>query len=81
MNDYDSSDSAVSIHSIVSDNEDFNSDNEAPNDKFGQIDKIIKNHVTKMILVVKWIFKSINKPGEGLNKPSKSDFIISKKNY
>ncbi len=46
------SDSAVSIHSIVTDNENFNSDNEAPEDKIGQIDKIIKNHVTKKILQV-----------------------------
>jgi hypothetical protein len=47
------SDSVVSIHSIVTDNENFDSDNEAPEDKVGQVDKIIKNHVTKQILVVK----------------------------
>ncbi len=62
------SDSAVSIHSIVTDNEDINSDNEAPQDKPGQVEKIIKNHVIKEIL----------SPGSGLKKPSKHDFITSK---
>jgi hypothetical protein len=48
----ESSDSHVSLHSIVSDKEDFNSDNEAPEDEAGQEDKIIKNHVIKKILIV-----------------------------
>ena len=47
-------DDNVSIHSIVSDVEDFESDNEAPEDKPGQIDKIIKNHVVKIIISVKY---------------------------
>jgi|LauGreDrversion4_2_1035121.scaffolds.fasta_scaffold1242608_2 hypothetical protein len=51
----ESSDSNVSIHSIVTDREDFNSDNEAPEDEPGQEDKIIKNHVVKKILTVKII--------------------------
>ncbi len=56
MNDLnESSDSNVSIHSIVTDKEDFNSDNEAPEDQTGQIDKIIKNHVVKKILIVYFI--------------------------
>ena len=49
---YESSDSNVSIHSIVTDKEDFNSDNEAPEDQPGQIDKIRKNHVVKKIIQV-----------------------------
>ena len=48
-----SSDSNVSIHSIVTDKEDFDSDNEAPEDKVGQIDKVFKNHITKQILIVR----------------------------
>lgn len=55
MDDDSFSDSAVSIHSIVTDKEDFDSDNEAPEDQVGQIDKIIKNHVTKQIIVVSQI--------------------------
>jgi hypothetical protein len=57
---YDSSDSEVSIHSIVTDNgnvrglylENIDSDNEAPEDKTGQSEKIIKNHVVKTIVKV-----------------------------
>ena len=45
---------------------DFDSDNEAPEDKLGQKDKIIKNHVIKEII----------KPGKGLSKPSRFDFLI-----
>lgn len=49
-----------SIHSIVTDRgediyiypDDFNSDNEAPEDKPGQVDKIVKNHVIKKIIKV-----------------------------
>lgn len=51
----ESSDSNVSIHSIVTDKEDFNSDNEAPEDLPGQEDKIIKNHVVKKIIIVFFI--------------------------
>jgi hypothetical protein len=47
------SDSNVSIHSIVTDKDDFDSDNEAPEDKPGQVDKIIKNHVVKQIIKVR----------------------------
>lgn len=50
------SDSNVSIHSIVTDKDDFDSDNEAPEDKAGQVDKIIKNHVVKQIINVKKLF-------------------------
>ena len=49
----DVDDDNISIHSIVSDIQDFDSDNEAPEDKEGQIDKIIKNQVVKKILKVK----------------------------
>ena len=35
----------VSIHSIVSDQVEFDSDNESPQDQVGQVDKIIMNHV------------------------------------
>ena len=56
----DSEDSVVSIHSIVTDNrkiyyellENFDSDNEAPEDKIGDVQKIVKNHVLKEILIV-----------------------------
>jgi len=43
----------------------FESDNEAPEDKRAQVDKIIKNHVVKEII----------SPGRGLSKPSKFDYI------
>lgn len=63
------SDKAVSVHSIVTDNEeDLNSGNEAPEDLHYQEVKIIKNYVIKRIL----------KPGKGLEKPSKTDFVESK---
>ena len=55
----DSDDSVVSLHSIVTENrkkslnkENFESDNEAPEDKLGDVQKIIKNHVLKEILKV-----------------------------
>ena len=55
----------VSIHSIVSDQASFDSDIEAPQDSVGQQDKIILNHVVKTIV----------KPGIGVDKPSKHDYI------
>jgi hypothetical protein len=61
----------VSIHSIVTENANFESDNEAPEDQIGQIDKIIKNHVVKEIIT----------PGSGLDKPSKNDFVVSKRSF
>ncbi len=69
MENDSSSDSNVSIHSIVTDKEDFDSDNEAPEDKPSQVDKIIQNHVTKQIII----------PGQGLIKPSKFDYVVCKK--
>ena len=58
----------VSINSIVSDQPEFDSDTEIPQDKEGQEDKIILNHVVKRIVV----------PGIGLDKPSKHDFLCIK---
>ena len=55
----------VSIHSIVSDQVEFDSDNESPQDQVGQVDKIIMNHVIKYIL----------EPGYGVDKPSKFDYV------
>ena len=55
----------VSIHSIVSDQVEFDSDNESPQDQVGQVDKIIMNHVIKYIL----------DPGHGVDKPSKFDYV------
>ena len=55
----------VSIHSIVSDQVEFDSDNESPSDQVGQVDKIIMNHVIKTII----------DPGRGVDKPSKFDFV------
>ena len=66
-NEIDNSDN-ISIHSIVTDQEDFDSDNEAPSDQTNQIDKIILNHVVKKIQI----------PGNGVEKPSKYDFITIK---
>ena len=62
MNDSD----CVSLHSIVTDVEmDFNSGNEAPEDFYYQETKIKKNYVVKRIL----------KPGLGVEKPSKHDYL------
>ena len=66
-NEIDNSDN-ISIHSIVTDQEEFDSDNEAPSDQTNQIDKIILNHVVKKIQI----------PGSGVEKPSKYDFITIK---
>lgn len=74
---HDSDSDRVSIHSIVSENGiqnqikslvQFDSDNEAPEDKCAQVDKIVKNHVVKEIIV----------PGKGLSKPSKFDYVTCK---
>lgn len=62
------SDGNVSVHSIVTDKEDFDSDNESPQDQRNQVDKIKDNHVTK----------KINIPGKGVDKPSKFDYLQSK---
>ena len=66
-NEIDNSDN-ISIHSIVTDQEEFDSDNEAPSDQTNQVDKIILNHVVKKIQI----------PGYGVEKPSKYDFITIK---
>ena len=55
----------ISINSIVSEQADFDSDIEAPQDQINQIDKVLLNHVVKKIKV----------PGRGVDKPSKLDFI------
>ena len=55
----------ISINSIVSDQPEFDSDTEIPQDKEGQEDKIILNHVVKRIIV----------PGIGFDKPSKHDYL------
>ena len=46
-NEIDNSDN-ISIHSIVTDQEDFDSDNEAPSDQTNQIDKIIEESIEKI---------------------------------
>lgn len=63
--DDDVSEGYVSVHSIVTDNEDFLSGDEAPEDMVGQKERIIKNHVVKVI----------QRPGHGFDKPSRDDFI------
>ena len=69
MKNYDSDNDVTSIHSIVTENEmDFQSGNEAPEDGFYQEDKIIKNYVIKRIL----------RPGVGVAKPSKHDYLECK---
>ena len=63
------SDKAVSIHSIVTENDDaLHSGNEAPEDMYYQEVKIVKNYVVKRILT----------PGKGYEKPSKHDYLESK---
>lgn len=64
INENDLSDN-VSVHSIVSDQPEFDSDNESPSDHVNQTDKIIYNHVVKTII----------DPGHGVFKPSKFDFV------
>jgi hypothetical protein len=66
INENDNEDNdRISIHSIVSEQADFDSDIEAPQDAVNQVDKIILNHVIKMIKI----------PGRGVDKPSKLDYV------
>ena len=66
INENDNEDNdRISIHSIVSEQADFDSDIEAPQDAVNQVDKIILNHVIKMIKI----------PGRGVDKPSKFDYV------
>ncbi len=66
INENDNEDNdRISIHSIVSEQADFDSDIEAPQDAINQVDKIILNHVIKMIKI----------PGRGVDKPSKLDYV------
>ena len=65
---FEESDGNVSVHSIVTENENLDSGNEAPEDMQGQKDRIIKNQVVKYI----------KKPGGGLYKPSRDDLIFCK---
>ena len=67
INENDNNDDGdrISINSIVSEQADFDSDIEAPQDLINQVDKVLLNHVVKRIKI----------PGRGFDKPSKLDFI------